>query len=74
VPKGFAHGFQTLVDETEVFYQMSEFYAPEQARGLCWDDPLIDIRWPLPVAVISRQDQTYNAIDVDIFEVFGRRG
>lgn len=73
IPKGFAHGFQTLVDETEVFYQMSEFYAPEQARGLCWDDPFLDILWPLPVTVISRQDQTYTAINVDMFEVFVRR-
>ena len=39
VPEGFAHGFQTLVEETEVFYQMSQFYAPEHARGVRWDDP-----------------------------------
>jgi dTDP-4-dehydrorhamnose 3,5-epimerase len=70
VPKGFAHGFQTLDDDTEVFYQMSEFYAPEQARGLCWDDPLADVQWPLPVAVISRQDQSYAHIDIAMFDVF----
>lgn len=59
IPQGFAHGFQTLVDNTEVFYQMSEFYAPEAARGLRWDDPNLKVRWPLPVTVISLKDQSY---------------
>ena len=43
VPKGFARGFQTLEDDTEVFYQISEFYALEYSRGVCWDDPLFSI-------------------------------
>lgn len=64
VPKGFAHGFQTLLDDTEVFYQMSEFYAPEKGRGICWDDPLLDIRWPLPVKVISKRDLSYSFISI----------
>ncbi len=59
VPKGFAHGFQTLEDGTEVFYQMSEFYAAGQDRGLRWDDPVFGIRWPLAVSVISERDQSY---------------
>ncbi|MCE7981218.1 MAG: dTDP-4-dehydrorhamnose 3,5-epimerase [Caldilinea sp. CFX5] len=61
VPQGFAHGFQTLTDETEVFYQMSTVYAPAYARGLRWNDPCFDIKWPLPVTVMSARDQSYPA-------------
>ena len=46
VPEGFAHGFQTLEDDTEVFYQISQFYSPEHARGVRWDDPAFGIPWP----------------------------
>lgn len=46
IPKGFAHGFQTLVDETEIFYQMSTFYHPESGRGVRWNDPAFGIQWP----------------------------
>ena len=46
IPGGFAHGFQTLKDNTEVFYQMSGYYAPEHARGVRWDDPAFGIKWP----------------------------
>jgi dTDP-4-dehydrorhamnose 3,5-epimerase len=59
VPEGFAHGFQVLADDTEVLYQMSEFYHPELARGLRWDDPKLAIRWPLPDPVISERDRAY---------------
>ena len=59
VPQGFAHGFQTLEDGTEVFYQMSEFYNPESARGVRWNDPAFQIAWPAEVEVISDRDQTY---------------
>jgi dTDP-4-dehydrorhamnose 3,5-epimerase len=59
VPEGFAHGFQTLEDDTEVFYQMSEFYAPEHARGVKWNDPAFQIRWPEAEPVISPRDQQY---------------
>ena len=59
VPEGFAHGFLTLTDESEVFYQMSEFYTPEAARGLRWNDPQLAIDWPGPVVVISERDRTY---------------
>ena len=59
IPEGFAHGFLTLADNTEVFYQMSEFYAPDCARGLRWNDPAFDIRWPEAVQVISERDATY---------------
>jgi dTDP-4-dehydrorhamnose 3,5-epimerase len=59
VPEGFAHGFQTLADDTEIFYQMSEFYVPEAARGYRWDDPAFSLTWPEPVRVISERDRTY---------------
>ena len=59
VPEGFAHGFLTLEDNTEVFYQMSEFYAPEYARGVRWNDPAFGIQWPAEVQVISDRDQNY---------------
>jgi len=59
VPEGFAHGFLTLEDNTEVFYQMSEFYAPECARGVRWNDPAFDIQWPADVHVISDRDRNY---------------
>ncbi|MBL8529406.1 MAG: dTDP-4-dehydrorhamnose 3,5-epimerase [Burkholderiales bacterium] len=59
IPEGFAHGFQTLEDETEVFYQMSEFHAPEQARGARWNDPAFGIAWPLPDPTMSDRDRTW---------------
>jgi len=59
VPEGFAHGFITLEDDTEVFYQMSEFYAAESARGVRWNDPVFNIQWPSEVKVISDRDMTY---------------
>lgn len=58
-PKGFAHGFLTLADDTEVFYQMSEFYMPEYARGVRWNDPVFNIQWPADVKVISERDKKY---------------
>ncbi len=59
VPEGFAHGFLTLADDTEVFYQMSEFYVPGAARGFRWDDPAVSIAWPRAVSVISERDAAY---------------
>jgi dTDP-4-dehydrorhamnose 3,5-epimerase len=59
IPEGFAHGFLTLEDETEVFYQMSEAYVPDCARGVRWDDPAFGIRWPLEVSLISEKDRLY---------------
>jgi dTDP-4-dehydrorhamnose 3,5-epimerase len=58
-PEGYAHGFLTLEDNTEVFYQMSEFYNAESARGVRWNDPAFNIAWPGSVEVISERDQTY---------------
>jgi dTDP-4-dehydrorhamnose 3,5-epimerase len=60
VPKGCAHGFQTLEDNTEVFYQMSEFYHAESARGVRWDDPAFGIEWPAEVElIISERDRNW---------------
>jgi len=59
VPEGCGHGFLTLEDETEVFYQMSEFYHAELSRGVRFDDPAFQIVWPDKVEVISEQDRTY---------------
>ncbi len=59
IPKGFAHGFQTLEDHSEVFYQMSQGYEPSASRGLRWDDPLIDISWPLPPSSLHPRDADY---------------
>ena len=59
IPGGFAHGFLTLIDNTEVFYQMSEFFAPEYARGVRWNDPAFRINWPEKVVVISEKDKQY---------------
>ena len=60
IPEGVAHGFQTLEDDTEVFYQMSEFYHPECAMGFRWDDPAFEISWPLEPMLISEKDMSYN--------------
>ena len=59
VPEGFAHGFQTLADDSEVLYQMSESYHPDLARGLRWDDPKLGIRWPQPDPILSPRDRSY---------------
>ena len=59
IPEGLAHGYQTLADDTEIFYQMSESYHPESARGLRWDDPRVGIEWPLPMTVISERDAKF---------------
>ncbi len=62
VPKGFAHGFQTLKNDTEVFYQMSDNYNPESARGIRWNDKTIGIYWPLMPTKISKKDLSYNLL------------
>jgi dTDP-4-dehydrorhamnose 3,5-epimerase len=59
IPEGLAHGFQTLEDNTEVSYQISQFYAPEHARGVRWNDPVFAIRWPEDPSVLSDRDKNY---------------
>ena len=58
-PEGFAHGFQTLADNSEVLYQMSACYAPESARGVRWDDPAFGITWPPDERIIIARDREY---------------
>ena len=65
IPEGFAHGFLTLEEDTNVFYQMSEFYAPECARGFRWDDPAFGITLPADVKIISERDATYPDFSLD---------
>lgn len=62
IPQGLAHGFQTLVDNTEVFYQMSEFYHPQCARGVRWDDPAFGMTWPIKEVIISIKDASFAAL------------
>jgi dTDP-4-dehydrorhamnose 3,5-epimerase len=64
VPAGFAHGFQTLVDDTEMLYQMTTEFASLSARGIRWNDPTLRIVWPDPnSATISERDQSYSDFD-----------
>ena len=58
VPKGFALGFQTLENDTELFYQMSQYYNSDYSKGIRWDDPSLDIVWPLIPTIISKKDNT----------------
>jgi dTDP-4-dehydrorhamnose 3,5-epimerase len=60
VPENFAHGFQTLTDNAEVFYQISEFYRPEYARGIRWNDCAFGVEWPVETLIISQKDADYS--------------
>lgn len=68
VPEGFAHGFQILADDSEIFYQMSAFYAPDSARGFRWDDPQFALPWPLAVSVISENDRGLPPFELASFD------
>ena len=59
VPKMFAHGYQTLIDDAEVMYQVDEFYAPQHESGLRYDDPALHIEWPLPITDVSPKDSAW---------------
>jgi len=65
VPEGFAHGFQTLENNTEVFYQVSQFYSPNSENGIRWNDPAFKIKWPLDVTEISQKDQNWKLFKED---------
>jgi dTDP-4-dehydrorhamnose 3,5-epimerase len=67
IPPGLAHGFQTLDDACEVLYQMSDFYAPDLAAGVRWNDPAFNIAWPLPCAAIHERDASYPDYDAARF-------
>jgi len=64
IPVDFAHGFQTLSDNTEVFYQMTEFFHPECAGGVRWDDPAFGIIWPISDGIISEKDSSFSEIKI----------
>jgi dTDP-4-dehydrorhamnose 3,5-epimerase len=59
IPEEFAHGFQTLENDTEVFYQMSQYFSPEHARGARWNDPAFGITWPEDERIIVERDRDY---------------
>jgi dTDP-4-dehydrorhamnose 3,5-epimerase len=59
VPEGCAHGFQTLADQSTVFYQISEAYHPESACGIRWDDPFFAIHWPISAPILSERDRSF---------------
>lgn len=63
VPKGFAHGFCTLTPNTQVLYKVDEYYAPEYDRGIRWDDPALQIDWPVNDPVLSDKDRTHPGLE-----------
>jgi len=63
VPEGCAHGFQTLADDTEVFYQMSAFHQPSAERGVRWDDPALAIPWPIATITLSERDRALPVLE-----------
>jgi dTDP-4-dehydrorhamnose 3,5-epimerase len=65
IPARFAHGYLTLQDQTEVFYQMSEFHAPSFGRGFRWDDPALDIEWPEAITAVAEKDRSWPPFALD---------
>jgi dTDP-4-dehydrorhamnose 3,5-epimerase len=72
VPERFGHGYQVLRDKTETSYQVGEFYAPGSEGGLRYDDPRLELRWPLPVTVISEKDQAWTLLSEQEAELKSR--
>jgi dTDP-4-dehydrorhamnose 3,5-epimerase len=64
IPEGCAHGFQTLEDNSELFYQMSQFYFPKFSSGVKWDDPKFQIKWPLKPTVVSQKDKSWSIFKI----------
>jgi dTDP-4-dehydrorhamnose 3,5-epimerase len=60
IPKGFAHGFQTLENNTEVYYEITEVYNKKSSRGIKWNDPTFNINWPLDISIISEKDKNFS--------------
>ena len=70
VPEGFAHGFQTLADNSEVFYQVSQFYQPGAERGIRWNDRAIGIEWPMiEMRLVSAKDQSWPDFDTSVLSL-----
>lgn len=64
VPEGVVHGFQTLEDDVEVFFQMSEFDYPDHVRGVRWNDPALGVAWPLAVTAVSERDRSFADVEL----------
>ncbi len=73
IPEGFAHGFQTLKDDTELIYHHTAFYTPGAESGLKFDDSRLDIKWPLPPTIISEKDQNNPSVDQSFAELIRRK-
>lgn len=69
VPPGFGHGFQALTPGSEVLYMMGEYYRPELARGVRWDDPAFGIEWPIGSPIVSERDASYPDLDAETFSL-----
>ena len=69
IPSGFAHGFLTIEDSSDVHYHMGAHYRPEAARGLRWNDPALAIDWPIPPQLMSEADAAYPDVDVENFDI-----
>lgn len=64
IPKGFAHGFQSLTNNCEILYFMSKFYCPDYSSGVRWNDPLFSIKWPIDNPIISEKDKNWPLIKI----------
>ena len=65
IPKGFAHGFQTLENDSEVSYQISETYKPEYSKGISWNDEFFEIKWPLIPTIMSKKDEKFPKFNIN---------
>ncbi|MFW6219030.1 MAG: dTDP-4-dehydrorhamnose 3,5-epimerase [Bacteroidota bacterium] len=68
VPGNFAHGFISLEDDSEIYYPVTEFYTPGAERGIRFDDPAFNIKWPVPVSVVSEKDSNHPPFDLNTFQ------
>ncbi len=64
IPEGFAHGFQTMDDNTDVYYQISQFFKSEFGRGILWNDPVFNINWPISDPILSQKDTSYDTFKI----------
>jgi dTDP-4-dehydrorhamnose 3,5-epimerase len=74
VPRGFAHAILTLTEDTEALYMVSDFYAPEAERGIRYDDPWLDVKWPIEPEEISPKDRAWPLFDAEFHGIERMRG